>query len=183
MNWKFIQDEMIRHVRQGKGREAREDLTGEHPLGDAGQAILFLIFAAAWTLDSFGVRCTTLNKYLPPGFRIILSLSLIALSGLLVVKGVSTVFGETRKTPAVIRTGVFSCVRHPIYLGEILFCAGLLALSFSIAAFTIWVLLIGFLHFISRHEEKLLINRFGDEYRAYMREVGMWFPKRPKLRS
>ena len=33
------------------------------------------------------------------------------------------------------------------------------------------------LHYISRHEEKLLLSRFGDEYAQYMREVGMWFPR------
>jgi len=173
---------MVRHVRQGKGREAREDLTGEHPFGDAGQAILFLLFTTAWITDSFLCRCTTLNQYIPLGFRIPASVILLALSGFLTANGVSIVFGEIRQTPAVIRTGVFARVRHPIYLGEIIFCAGLLALSLSLAAFGVWIIMIGFLHFISRCEEKLLLARFGDEYRNYQREVGMWIPKITKLR-
>jgi len=31
----------------------RDDLAGEHRLGDAGQLILFLVFMAVWITDSF----------------------------------------------------------------------------------------------------------------------------------
>ena len=36
---------------------------------------------------------------------------------------------------------------------------------------------IHFLYYLSRYEEKLLLKRFGDGYRTYMREVGMWTPR------
>ncbi|MBN2357265.1 hypothetical protein JXO59_14205 [candidate division KSB1 bacterium] len=65
----------------------RDDLTGEHTLSDAGQAVIALLFTAVWLLDTF------------------------------------------------------------------------------------------FLHFISRHEERLLLARFGEEYARYMREVPMWLPR------
>jgi protein-S-isoprenylcysteine O-methyltransferase Ste14 len=87
------------------------------------------------------------------------------------------VFGEEREEPGVIRKGVFSVVRHPIYLGEILVYLGLLMLSLSLAAAVAWAIAIAFLHTISRYEEGLLLARFGEAYEAYMREVPKWIPR------
>jgi protein-S-isoprenylcysteine O-methyltransferase Ste14 len=33
-----------------------------------------------------------------------------------------------------------------------------------------------FLHYISRYEEKVLLERYGEEYRQYMRDVPMYLP-------
>ena len=50
-------------------------------------------------------------------------------------------------------------------------------LSISLAAFVVLLMAIVFLHYISRYEERLLLARFGEEYRKYMQEVPMWFPR------
>ncbi|MDD5723380.1 MAG: isoprenylcysteine carboxylmethyltransferase family protein [Syntrophales bacterium] len=86
-------------------------------------------------------------------------------------------FGEKRETPGVIRKGVFNVVRHPIYLSEILLYLGCLMLSLSLAATGVFFAAVVFLHYISRHEEKLLLARFGEEYEKYMRDVPMWIPR------
>jgi protein-S-isoprenylcysteine O-methyltransferase Ste14 len=101
----------------------------------------------------------------------------LVLSGYLARTGLSIVFGEERKKPGVIRERVFNIVRHPVYLSEILLYLGLLMLSISLAAAIVWVVAIGFLHYISRYEERLLLARFGEEYELYMREVPMWIPR------
>jgi len=77
----------------------------------------------------------------------------------------------------VIRKSVFNVVRHPVYLSEILLYLVLLTLSISLAAGAVWIVAIGFLHYISRYEEKLLLSRFGEEYELYMQEVPMWIPR------
>jgi protein-S-isoprenylcysteine O-methyltransferase Ste14 len=87
------------------------------------------------------------------------------------------VFGEVRETPSVIRKGIFGLVRHPVYLSEILLYVGLFMISMSLAAGVILLGAAAFLHTISRHEERLLLERFGDDYRAYLRDVGMWVPR------
>ena len=79
--------------------------------------------------------------------------------------------------PAVIRHGVFGVVRHPIYLSEVLLYLGLLLLRTSLAAVAVWLVAIAFLHYLSRHEEKLLLERFGDDYARYMEDVPMYFPR------
>ena len=155
----------------------RDDLTGERLIGDAGQLLLACLFAATWIADTFFFQYTTfLNQSVPNVARIPIGVALLILSGYLARTGMSIVFGEKRDKPCVIRKSVFNVVRHPIYLSEILLYLGLLMLSISMAAAVVWVVAIGFLHDISRYEEKLLLERFGAEYEQYMREVPMWIP-------
>ncbi len=53
--------------------------------------------------------------------------------------------------------------------------AGQIVLGCLFAA--MWVIAIGFLHYISRYEERLLLVRFGEEYEQYIQEVPMWIPR------
>ena len=169
---------MVHEYTQKKIHQQRDDLTGEHVVGDAGQIVLACLFAATWIADTFFFKYTTfLNQYVPLGARIPSGVVLLVLSGYLVKTSMSIVFGEEREKPGVIRKSVFGVVRHPVYLSEILFYFGLLMLSISLAAAVVWVIAIGFLHYISRYEERLLLARFGEDYEMYMREVPMWFPR------
>jgi len=164
-------------IRDRKAQHKRDDLTGEHVVSDAGQIILALLFFTTWIADSFFLKHTTiLNQYIPLAVQIPVVIVLLILSGYLAVTGLSIVFGEKRQKPCVIKKSVFKVVRHPIYLSEILLYLGLLVLSISLAAAVIWIIAIGFFHYISRHEEKLLLARFGEEYEQYMREVPVWVP-------
>ena len=164
---------------------SRDDLTGEHRFGDAGQATFAVLFSLFWVLDTFVVKWTTfLNESVPGWVQAIVGFALLALSGFLAVSSIRTVFGEQRDPPSVIRSGLFAHIRHPMYLSEVVLYAGLLALSISLAAAAIGVAAVTFLATLCRHEERLLIERFGDEYREYMREVPMWLPGvgRPRRR-
>jgi protein-S-isoprenylcysteine O-methyltransferase Ste14 len=167
--------------RKSEGRKTakhRDDLTGEHRLGDAGQLILFLIFMAFWVTDSFFFKYSvSLNNYIPPAVQITLGAICLIIAGYLALTCIKIVFGEVREAPCVIRKGAFGVIRHPIYMSEILLYLGLLFFSTSLAAFGIWIVTIAFLHYISRHEENLLLERFGDEYRQYMKDVPMYIPR------
>lgn len=161
-----------------KTHRHRDDLSGEHKIGDAGQAILAVIFIGVWIADTFFLKYTTMfSQYIPDYVKIPVAVILFALSGYLAFKGLTTVFGRVREKPAVIRDGVFGIVRHPIYLSEILLYLGFLIMSLSLACVFIWIIIIGFMHYISRYEEKLLLARFGDEYSQYMKDVPMWIPQ------
>jgi len=161
-----------------KTNHHHENLTGEYFAGDAGQIILALIFSGTWIADSFFLEYTTfINQYIPPAVKIPVGLVFLIISGYLSIKGLSIVFGEKREEPCVIKKGVFNIVRHPIYLSEILLYLGLLILNSSLAAAVVWIIGIGFLHYISKYEESLLLARFGKEYEQYMKEVPMWIPR------
>jgi len=164
--------------KQKKTLQQRDDLTGEHAVGDAGQIIIAGLFAAIWISDVFFFKYTTfLNQYVPNGFRTPCGIILLVLSGYLAKMGLSIIFGEEREKPNVIKKSVFGVIRHPVYMSEILLYLGFLMLSISLAAAVMWIIAIVFLHYISRHEEKLLLARFGKEYEQYMREVPMWIPR------
>jgi protein-S-isoprenylcysteine O-methyltransferase Ste14 len=159
-------------------RPERNDLTGEHRLGDAGQLVLAIVFGAVWAVDSFVLGWTTfLNEIVPGWLRTSVGLIFVAVAGVLAFTSIRDVFGVKRDPPSVIRTGLYGIVRHPMYLSEVVLYLGLLFLSISLAAFVVWIAVIVFLRFLCVHEEKLLIDRFGDDYRDYMRVVPMWIPR------
>ena len=97
----------------------------------------------------------------------------------LAANGLREVFGEVREKPTVIQQGAFTYMRHPIYLGAILLYLAAVVITLSLAAGLVWVIIVGCYAFLAKHEEYLLIEKFGDEYRQYMQSVPMWIP-RPK---
>lgn len=77
---------------------------------------------------------------------------------------------------ALVVTGPYRFVRHPIYLAFLLMFVGieLLVVSWLIVlALPIGVLLV----WQSRKEEQLLAQAFGPLYDAYRRQTGFFFPK------
>jgi protein-S-isoprenylcysteine O-methyltransferase Ste14 len=88
--------------------------------------------------------------------------------------------GATRKDHRLVTTGPYRWIRHPLYtFGSILFVSlGMIADNGFIAA-------LGALAFIpvalrAPKEEANLIEKFGDEYREYMKRTGRYFPKLSK---
>lgn len=168
---------MTEHHELKESHGQRRDLTGEHKLGDVGQLILAILFATIWICDTFILEYSNfLNHVIPIVIRIPLGMLFLFVSGYLASRGLHIVFGEKRKDRGVIRESVFAIVRHPIYLSEMLLYLGLLMMSLSLAATFVFIMAIFFLHYISKYEEVLLLDRFGDEYKQYMREVPMWIP-------
>ena len=160
-----------------KSHQHRDDLSGEHAFSDIGQLILLFIFLVVWIADSFVFEYSTfLSQYISNYIRVPIALTILTISRLLAGFGMNTVFGKTRKEPQVITTGVFSFVRHPIYLGSILLYLGFIFLSLSLLSVLIWFIIIVFYHMISRYEEKLLTQRFGSVYEEYKKKVPMLFP-------
>ncbi len=72
------------------------------------------------------------------------------------------------------RKGTYSMVRHPLYLGGMLFFWGNPVMTTVDLTGTVMATL----YFVvgGRLEEQKLIDEFGDEYRAYMKEVSGFIP-------
>lgn len=166
-----------------KRQQHRDDLTGEHALTDIGQLVLAALFFGAWIADAVVFRLTTfLQSYMPGAVCVPIAVCLFVLTGTMAWASHRTIFGKKREPPHVVHTGVFRLTRHPMYLSEILLYLGFLLLGPSLIATGVWFLAIGFLHYVARTEERLLLRRFGDEYAQYMREVPMWLPRVPRRR-
>jgi protein-S-isoprenylcysteine O-methyltransferase Ste14 len=166
-----------RYIEEYKRHSNREDLAGEYKYGDLGQIVLFVLLLLIWIPDSFLLHYTTeLAKYVPLYVRIPVTVLLIVAAVYLIRSSEKVLFREVREVPRVVRESVFSKVRHPLYLGSMLFYAGLVMLTLSIASAFVFAAGALFFNFIAREEEKLLLAKFGEEYVKYQNEVPMWIP-------
>jgi protein-S-isoprenylcysteine O-methyltransferase Ste14 len=155
----------------------RDDLAGEHRLGDLGQIGLLAIFLAVWIYDSFFTQVSIFwAEDISLAVRAPIAGILIVFSGYLAFSGLGIVFGEVRETPSVIRKGVFKMVRHPMYLGAVLTYIGLFLLTMSLLSLGVIVIILIFYNIIARHEELLLTEKYGTDYEKYMQSVPRWFP-------
>ncbi len=165
-----------------KTHEHRKDLAGEHELGDIGQIILLIVFIVGLLADKFVLHFSLpLVQSIPFYLRVLIALPFFVFSCYLALFGLKTIFGEQREELVVIKSGVFSIVRHPIYLASILVYLGFIIISLSIIGFCTWVIIILFYYYISRYEERILVDKLGTQYEDYIKEVPMfipWFRKR-----
>jgi len=75
------------------------------------------------------------------------------------------------ETSILVNTGIYSVVRHPLYLGWLLMYIAMIFWGQH------WLtIIVGFLgmtcvYLISRQEDQQLIEKFGDDYKRYMRSV------------
>lgn len=118
--------------------------------------------------------------------------AIIAVGVVLIVVGVSLVVLARREfaryaqptdpglsTSKIISTGVFSISRNPLYLGGVIFLAGI-SLAFQLS----WGLILLIPSLLACHiiliapEERYLASRFGEDYEAYVATVHRWFGRK-----
>lgn len=107
--------------------------------------------------------------------------------GLLCVSGIYWLFtsigsgitpvSATRKEHQLATNGIYHWVRHPLYS-----IGSSFIVSLGVMADNGFIILMGALAFIvmairTPKEEANLIEKFGDEYREYMKRTGRFFPK------
>jgi protein-S-isoprenylcysteine O-methyltransferase Ste14 len=85
---------------------------------------------------------------------------------------------EIRADHTLVTNGMYRLVRHPMYLSQLLWAlAQILLMQNWLAGPLNLLFFIPFYFLRSRAEEKLMLDRFGDEYRAYMQTTGGMIPK------
>ena len=84
-----------------------------------------------------------------------------------------------RDEHSLITQGIFKYIRHPMYAAHLLWAlAQPLLLHNWIAGFSF--LFVTIPHYLMRigDEEKMMLDKFGDEYSEYMKNTGRFLPKR-----
>lgn len=78
----------------------------------------------------------------------------------------------------MIRHGLYSRIRHPIYTTYFIFYIGIFFLSSNLFIGLSWFI-IYLIFIINRvvYEERMLIDKFGNEYIEYQKKTGKFFPK------
>jgi protein-S-isoprenylcysteine O-methyltransferase Ste14 len=72
-----------------------------------------------------------------------------------------------REGHELVTHGVYRHIRHPIYLGALMVCLGIPVYTSSLPGLLIMSLLIPLILNRIRIEERMLVEHFGKEYRAY----------------
>lgn len=80
------------------------------------------------------------------------------------------------KAAKLVTTGIYSRLRHPIYLGLILATLGMVIVNGSLIKFYFWVPLAVLLSIKIRFEEALLVTKYSN-YKKYQAEVPALLPK------
>ena len=96
------------------------------------------------------------------------------------IKGViqtSMKVAEIHRTDKIVRTGVYSIMRHPQYFGGILAHFGFSFLLSTLYSLLATPLVIAVIYIISWKEERELTKEFGKEYVDYKTKVPMLVPK------
>jgi protein-S-isoprenylcysteine O-methyltransferase Ste14 len=156
---------------------ALKEKKGEHPFGDAGQLILFVAFIAVWVADSFFLhRSTFLARYAPLPFRLAL-LALALFGAVSLVRSAGEVVHHGQRPDHVLTGGAFRFVRHPLYLGVLLFYLGLTLATASLLSLVVFAAIFIFYNYIAGYEEKLLEARYGEAYKEYKARTGKWVPR------
>lgn len=154
-----------------------KEKNGEHPFGDTGQLIALAAFLIAWVVDSFVLKFSTSPLSMVPIYiRLPIALVVLVISICLFRTSHHVVAGEHRPRK-VISTGAFRYIRHPLYMSTILFYLALVISTVSIITFALWIFIFVFYDFIAGYEEKLIEEKFGEEYRSYKSMTGKWLPK------
>jgi protein-S-isoprenylcysteine O-methyltransferase Ste14 len=156
-------------------------LGSEHLLCDKIQLILIALFFAVWGIDSssffiFGYSTVIFEALAFPAL-FAGALLFFYLSFYLVSKSHKAVLEQVQDPPVLVDSGVYAWVRHPLYLGTLLFCLAFLFIDFSLVS---CVILFSFFFFYDRmatYEEKSLTEILGEDYLYYQKRVSKWFPK------
>ncbi len=159
----------------------RVGLGSEHPLCDSLQLVMLILYFAAWGIDSlghfvFGISTVMIELTYPPLLLIPAILS-SSFGMYLALKSHEAVFGETAGQSKSIDSGVYSWIRHPMYLGTLLFCLGFFFAIPSLLSLGVWIAFFIFYDKMATYEEEDLTRILGDEYIDYQKRVPKWFPK------
>jgi protein-S-isoprenylcysteine O-methyltransferase Ste14 len=108
----------------------------------------------------------------------------VGLAGTVLLVWASVVLGRlmiheaaVREDHALIESGPYRFVRHPVYVGYLALLLGSGVASLNVCLCLLWpVSLLGIL-IQSASEEQLLRERFGQEYERYVRRTGRLIPR------
>ncbi len=76
------------------------------------------------------------------------------------------------------RTGPYARIRHPQYVGFVLIMIGFLVQWPTLVTLTMFPILVYMYVRLARREEREALAEFGEAYRAYMRDVPAFVPRR-----
>lgn len=156
----------------------RIGLGSEHPYCDRIQNAMIILFLVIWGVDSFILNYSTLlAKMIPLALRILLSVLSLGIDTYLVSRSHRLALHEADGQPKLADSGVYSWIRHPMYLGTLILFLGFFFAIPSLLSLAVLILFFAFYNKMATYEETDLVKRLGEEYAAYQKRVPKWIPR------
>ncbi|NIP67172.1 hypothetical protein GWN63_03980 [Candidatus Bathyarchaeota archaeon] len=95
------------------------------------------------------------------------------------VRGRFAVAWSMKKDHRLVTWGPYALVRHPSYVAYFLLFFGLLFMWLNLLVVPCLVAIPGYFQVVEA-EERMLVERFGEEYKEYKRRVGRFLPQPAK---
>ncbi len=124
----------------------------------------------------FILRRTAYEDYFQVGGLILMLAAIILADWGRVSRGLTAPSGPMPEGYTLTTKGAYGVVRHPMYASYSLFFVGLPLVFLSWPLFFCVLGIPGY-YLIARAEERILIRRFGEQYRNYQKKVGMFIPR------
>lgn len=147
----------------------------------------FLARGGAWTTVQFLIVASVvgLGHWFPQdwpralaiiGVAVFVAGVIVFLAGFMVLGRNLSPYTQPRPDGRLVRRGIYTRLRHPLYTGVILAAIGWAVGQNSPAALGVALVLIPFFHAKARAEERWLLQRFPD-YAEYARRVPRFLPR------
>jgi protein-S-isoprenylcysteine O-methyltransferase Ste14 len=108
--------------------------------------------------------------------RLFGSVALIAGIAVFLVCAIQVYAGKLLRSGPATR-GLYAVIRHPQYLALAVSGVGLAILWPRFLTLVLLAVMLFLYYLLARDEEQRMLARFGDDYRALMRQSGMFFPR------
>ena len=137
-----------------------------------------IIFMTIWILDTNFFRISTiLDNYIPLLLRVILFIEIQVLALSFIQMSHKALFKNHEPPSSLLDKGILGRTRNPMYFGILLVYVGLIFLSISLISIGVFFLMFLVYNKMALFEEKILEEKFGNEFFDYKKRVPRWFPK------
>jgi protein-S-isoprenylcysteine O-methyltransferase Ste14 len=100
----------------------------------------------------------------------------VGLAGFLLLKRRGKSTGNFENTTILIKSGVYSLTRHPLYFSLFLLGTGVMMKDPDLPALILGVINLIAVYLTAMTEEMEMVEKFGEPYREYMKETKMFIP-------
>lgn len=104
--------------------------------------------------------------------------TVLIVAGFWLLSSAWRVLYAAQRARTLATTGAYARIRHPQYVGFVLIMVGFLFQWPTLVTLTMFPILVFMYVKLARREERDALAEFGDTYRAYIREVPAFLPKR-----
>lgn len=110
----------------------------------------------------------------PNKYSIILCIPFLLLG--LIIRNVAA--GTLLKKKELTNVGIYSYIRHPLYVGSALLATGFMIMAANIYLASLCLLIYIYIYIKKvREEEKFLLQKYGSKYNEYCENVNAFVPK------